>query len=175
MRKGNWMQTFLGNKYYPLDPRAEEVSAIDIAHALSMLCRYNGHTTKFYSVAEHCCHLHDLVPAKYKKVALLHDATEAYTCDMPRPLKLSMPAYKEIETLNWLAICERFDMSPKEPGILKELDLRICLDEREAVMSHSKYEWNIGEPLGIDIPAWTQPEAKRQFLKRWLKLKRNER
>lgn len=52
-RRGDWMQTFSGIQFYPLDPRVEDVRIEDIARALAMQCRYNGHVTRFYSVAEH--------------------------------------------------------------------------------------------------------------------------
>jgi hypothetical protein len=51
--------TFTGGSFYPLEPRAEDINPIDIAHALSNQCRYTGHVRRFYSVAEHCCHIHD--------------------------------------------------------------------------------------------------------------------
>lgn len=53
MRKGDWILTFTGRRFYPLDPRPEDVCLEDIAHALSLICRYNGHSRFFYSVAEH--------------------------------------------------------------------------------------------------------------------------
>lgn len=52
-RRGDWLQTYTGRQYWPLDPRPEDVDLRDIAHALSQLCRYGGHTLFFYSVAEH--------------------------------------------------------------------------------------------------------------------------
>lgn len=52
--RGDWMQTYTGRRFYPLDPRPDEIDPEDIAHALSLLCRYGGHVDRFYSVAEHC-------------------------------------------------------------------------------------------------------------------------
>lgn len=52
--RGDWMQTYTGRRFYPLDPRSDEIDPADIAHALSLLCRYGGHVDRFYSVAEHC-------------------------------------------------------------------------------------------------------------------------
>ena len=104
-------------------------------------------------------------------VGLLHDATEAYTCDMPRPLKLHMPEYKEIEHRNWLAICENFSMSPLEPPILKTMDLAICLTERAALMSPSDHDWGIGiEAPKVTIGPWRQRRAELEFLDRWVNL-----
>ena len=52
--RGSWMQTFTGRQFFPLDPHPNDVDPVDIAHALSLICRYGGHTRRFYSVAEHC-------------------------------------------------------------------------------------------------------------------------
>ena len=53
MRKGDYIVTYTGLKFWPLDPRLEEFQAEDIAHALSLLCRANGHVPHFNSVAQH--------------------------------------------------------------------------------------------------------------------------
>jgi len=53
-RTGDWMHTYTGMKFYPMEPNPSDICIEDIAHALSMQCRYNGHTLQFYSVAQHC-------------------------------------------------------------------------------------------------------------------------
>ncbi|MFN9113590.1 MAG: phosphohydrolase, partial [Bacteroidota bacterium] len=70
-----WIQTFSGIAFWPLDPKPEHVRIADIAHALSMKCRYNGHTRKFYSVAEHSVLVSRHVPEEDALWALLHDAS----------------------------------------------------------------------------------------------------
>ncbi|MDI1288693.1 MAG: hypothetical protein PSX37_01920 [bacterium] len=97
LRIGDWMNTFTGQKFYPLDPRADEVHAPDIAKALSQICRYGGHTSQHYSVAEHCVLMSLAVAPEHALFALLHDATEAYVGDMVRPLKQALPEYRAIE------------------------------------------------------------------------------
>lgn len=102
MRTGSCITTYTGIQFYPLDPRIEEVSIIDISHALSLLCRANGHYSNFYSVAQH-----SLNCAKEAKVrgysdriqlaCLLHDASEAYISDITRPMKKQFHDYLEIE------------------------------------------------------------------------------
>src|ERR1051325_4550411 len=108
--RGDWMQTFSGRRFYPLSPRSDELDPADIAHALSLLCRFAGHVERFYSVAEHCVHLSYAVPPEDALAALLHDATEAYVVDVPRPLKRSLPEYQEIEFGVWAVIVERFGL-----------------------------------------------------------------
>ena len=55
--RGSWAQTFTGRQFFPLDPDPQDIDIVDIAHSLAMQCRYNGHTDRFYSVAEHCVHV----------------------------------------------------------------------------------------------------------------------
>ena len=65
-RKGDWILTYSGIEFWPLDPRPEDVRIEDIAHALSMQCRFAGHCDRFYSVAEHSIRVADLVPREDK-------------------------------------------------------------------------------------------------------------
>ena len=103
-----WTQTYTGKKFFPLKPSTDDVSIIDIARALSMQCRFNGHVKRFYSVAEHSVLVSRIVEADYDVMArgkhpyegedyrranlclaaLLHDGSEAYLGDMVRPLKV---------------------------------------------------------------------------------------
>src|SRR3990167_2984266 len=88
----DWIQTASGIAFWPLRPRIEDVRIEDIAHALAAVNRFNGHTRVPWSVAEHSLQLtYELVrvgsPRETCLYGLLHDASEAYLCDMPRPLK----------------------------------------------------------------------------------------
>lgn len=46
----SWIQTFSGRKFFPLNPFLDSIVIQDIAHALSMQCRFTGHTSQFYCV-----------------------------------------------------------------------------------------------------------------------------
>lgn len=172
--RGNWMQTFTGKQFYPLDPRPEDVDPVDIAHSLSLICRYGGHTTRFYSVAEHCVLLSQAVAPEHALWALLHDATEAYVGDMVRPLKSHMPTYQMIEYKVWGAIALRFgidqpDALPKlMPLEVKEADSRILLDERAAVMPPTDDRWEVDdlEPLGVQVIGLSPEWAEHDYLSR---------
>ncbi len=163
-RRGDWMQTFSGRKFFPLDPRADEVSLVDIAHALSLLCRFGGHCRHFYSVAEHSVHVARAAPDHLKRFALLHDATEAYAVDIPRPLKLSLPDYRMAEQLIGIVIAERFGI-PLVSSQVKALDRAILVDEARQNMAPPPQQWSgPTEGLGITLQFWTPAEAEREFL-----------
>lgn len=87
------METYTGKLFHFTDPSLDMIDIVDIAHHLSMLCRFTGACHKFYSVAEHSVRVSRIVPRELKLEALLHDAHEAYTGDINTPLKsmLSMP------------------------------------------------------------------------------------
>ena len=87
----------------PLHPCEEQIIIEDIAHALSFLCRANGHFKSFYSVGQHCINCAREASARgYSKRVqlgcLLHDGSEAYLSDVTRPVKKEMPLYLEFET-----------------------------------------------------------------------------
>lgn len=169
--RGDWMQTYTGRQFYPMDPRPEDVDILDIAHALSMLCRYNGHVQRFYSVAEHCVHLSNAVAPEHALWALLHDGTEAYVGDMVRPLKRSMPEYCAAEDRVEEAIALRFGLRYPKPPEVKIADTGILLNEREALLSAPPRPWSDSGPrLDIIIQAWAPDRAKSEYLARFAEL-----
>ena len=96
------IMTFTKKMFDPLHPKTELVDIVDVAHALSMLCRANGHFKSFYSVGQHCINCAKEAAAKgyttkVQLACLLHDASEAYLSDVTRPVKAELPRYKEIE------------------------------------------------------------------------------
>lgn len=172
-RKGNWMLTVSGKAYWPMDPREEEVDIEDIAHALSMQCRYTGHTIRFYSVAEHSLYVSYLVPQHLALEGLLHDAAEAYVGDLNRPVKIHCEDYKKIEAMNDLAIRAKFKLPAFESKEVKQADTDILLLEKEVVCppsnDHYKWEWNGSKPSMTMFPL-SQPAAKYHFLRRFHQL-----
>lgn len=168
-RVGDWMQTFTGRAFYPLDPYADDIDPVDIAHALSLLCRYGGHVRTFLSVAEHCVLMSHAVTPANALWALLHDATEAYMGDLIRPLKASMPTYRVAEDRLMTVICQRFGLDPVCPDEVKDADLRILLDERAAFLTYPPQSWGAVEalrPLGVQVHGWPPAVAERRYLDR---------
>lgn len=176
---GNWLQTFTGEKFYPLDPRPEMVHLEDIAHALSNQCRFAGHIRDFYSVAQHSVLVSLICDRADRLWGLLHDAPEAYICDLPRPVKYEprMAVYKEVEKKLEAAIVSRFGLSPiTEPPSVKAADRRLLFTERRDLFDVSlgkTKEWGMGlegEPLPVKIIPWTPQHAEKMFIKRYEEL-----
>jgi hypothetical protein len=167
--RGNWMQTYSGGRFYPADPRAEDINPLDIAHALSMLCRYGGHISRFMSVAEHCVLMSEAVAPENALAALLHDAAEAYLVDVPRPLKNILPEYRAIEAKVEGVIAERFGLTlPFSPEV-KEADNRILLTERDALMPRTTRPWfqdGRFSPLPVQIEGWSPDVAEARYIMR---------
>lgn len=169
--RGPYKETFTGTKFYPLDPRPEEVLIEDIAHALAFTCRFGGHCIKFYSVAEHSI----LIARRAKNLyysprrclhALLHDAVEAYLGDITRPVKLCFPQIKEIELGIEAVVMAKFGLAPEKPQWLDRLDKRIIVDERAQVLHPSGNHWvqDSLKPLGVKIKCWSPEHAEQLFM-----------
>jgi uncharacterized protein len=60
--KNPYVVTVTGRVVHLLNPSVDEIDIYDIAHALSQICRYTGHTSEFYSVAQHCYYVASCVP-----------------------------------------------------------------------------------------------------------------
>ena len=170
-RVGDWMQTYTGRMFWPLDPRPEEIDIEDIAHALSLQCRFAGHCNRFYSVAEHSVLMSKKVAPEHALWALMHDAAEAYCTDIVRPLKRSLIGYLEIEARIMTAICQKFNLSPVMPTEVKQADNQILNDERDQNMKPPPADWGLAQigakdPLGVQLEFWSPVHAEAHFLGR---------
>ena len=175
-----WIITYTGKKFYLLTPTAEMVDIEDIAHALSQLCRWTGHTRYHYSVAQHSWYASYLVAREFALSTLLHDASEAYLGDMNRPLKhftSAGPAYMEIEGNVENVIFTKFGLPYPLPEAVKAADTQMLYAEKSQLMKvteATKYEarkWGRDETeAAITIERWTPRRAKKMFLKRFKEL-----
>jgi uncharacterized protein len=178
MRKGNWIQTHTGGKFYPLDPRPEEIDIQDIAHSLARICRFNGHGAAFYSVAQHSWIVSSQVGAADKLWGLLHDAAEAYIGDLVSPLK-KLPEfsfYREIENNILKVIVEKFDLYPHEiPMDVQSADL-IALRTEARDLGLFSPEWAISdvEPFSFSITPLNPCQSEILFLNCFHQLKRKD-
>lgn len=140
------MQTFTGKKFWPLDPRPEDVHIEDIAHALSLLCRFNGHCNEFYSVAQHSVLVSQIVSPTNSLPALLHDASEAYLGDIIRPVKLFLPvAVKEIERKLEAVIFQHFAILAYDQKEISRADNIILYTEMRDLMGEPPEVWREAE------------------------------
>jgi 5'-deoxynucleotidase YfbR-like HD superfamily hydrolase len=168
-RKGDWIQVYTGKRFWVLDPRPEDVDIRDIAHALSLQCRYGGHARSFYSVAEHCVILARWVwettgDRALAFAALMHDAAEAYLPDLARPTKHFMPEYMQIERILEAVIFPVFNVANDNLAEIKQYDTRILMDERNALFD-APLTWGTEcEPLGVELKHWSPAEAEMAFL-----------
>lgn len=166
--KWDWMQTYTGKRFTVGNPNPDDIDIVDIAHSLSMQCRYNGHCDKFYSVAEHCVHLYEAAQPEDKLWALLHDATEAYLCDIPTPVKPLLKGYKDIERNLMAMIAKKYGLSEKMPETVHWLDTVILTDEIIQNLNMKDMDhWYEKPRLGITIHNWTPQQAEREFLERF--------
>lgn len=170
-RKGDYIQVYSGKQFWPLDPRPEDIDINDIAHALSMQCRFSGHTSVFYSVASHSCMVAmSVVEPSARLWALLHDASEAYLQDVSTPIKHDpfMKRYREVESALQAAIFRRFGLFGEAPETVVEADRLMLRAEAEQLMTPCDNIWGkwfegIPKWNGRLIPRSPQ-ESKELFL-----------
>lgn len=174
-----WVETYTGKKFYLFSPK-DDFDIRDIAHALANQCRFNGHTSVFYSVAQHCVLIgryldHVGYDARYVMAGLLHDAGEAYLGDIVTPLKRLLPKLElydhnlMIRIMRWAGININRDII----DAVKEVDNLILYSEKTALLS-DKVVWdlkNIGVPLCFRIEPWNAIMAEAQFLDHFRKYK----
>jgi hypothetical protein len=167
--------TYTGKYINVMNLQPEDIDIEDIAHALSMQCRYNGHVREFYSVAEHCFRLSLVVPDELAKVALMHDASEAYCGDLVLPIKRVLPQFGDIEDPIHLAIFERFGLNLGDLDHIAYHDRAISIDEMGQLMeSVDPFLLTHYSALNIDINPMTPSDAKHAFLSRFYELFPNE-
>lgn len=167
-----WMGTSTGKKFWPLDPRPEDVDVRDVARGLAMTCRYGGQVKRYYSVSEHCVLVSRHVAPELALKALFHDCAEAYIGDMIRPLKhqAEMSAFRDAEKKIEAAIYAHLGLvvTPEEHAMIKEVDDRILIDEICALSARPDYYLSTPllkdkQALGITIESWSPTNAEIAF------------
>jgi len=133
----------------------------DIAHALSHQCRFGGHLPRFYSVAQHSILVSVIVPDEHKLAALLHDASEAYLLDIPRPIKLKLSNYAEIENNLMTMIADMFGFDWPLHESVKHADEVLLQKEWKEIMLRGQDE---------EFECFSSTHAKQNFLNRFKNL-----
>ncbi len=147
------IRTFMGKMVDPFNPDPDQITLVDIAHSLSNLCRWNGHTMKYYSVAEHSIFVQNMVQSREDKVAaMLHDASEAYISDVTRPVKHRLKNYFDVEYDLMIAISRKFNF---------QYPLSQSVKEADDYALHWEYANLV---IAERVPTMTPREAKHAFL-----------
>ncbi len=152
-----WIELVNGTRFYFGAPTGDMIKVEEIAHSLARICRYNGHTTRHYSVAEHDILMADHVAKQWWATpqdvltALHHDDAEYIIGDMSSPVKMKTPQFKEHELVLDQAIALKFGTIWPFPDWVKAFDSRIVKDERLSVINPSDNDWGVDdlEPLGV--------------------------
>jgi 5'-deoxynucleotidase YfbR-like HD superfamily hydrolase len=186
-----WIQTYTGRAFDLLDPKPEQIDVLDIAHALSNICRFTGHVREFYSVAQHSCLVAEIIsdlwragpgsrpcPELVQLAALLHDAPEAYIGDVSTPLKRAMRCegtlseYDVIEGRIESAILGRFLWPGAAPDdsvrtLIKRADMIALATEHAALFTGpTPRSWGLElpKPWPYKIEPWAPAKAQQEFL-----------
>ena len=175
-REGAWIRTYSGRRFFPLDPRPEDVCIEDIVHALGLKCRYGGHCRTFYSVAQHSVLVSHALEREGRSVSiqlqgLMHDAAEAYLPDVAAPIKPRLEGFGDVEAEVERSIAEAFGLPWPWNTAVKRVDSAIVRDEAAKLMDGDLSDWDLPEPaLGIDIVPWESADARFRFLLRFREL-----
>lgn len=172
----NYITTFSGGKFYfdvSVEDMAAQIWIEDIAHHMSLLCRYTGAARRFYSVAEHSLLLSTQVPLELALCGLLHDATEAYCNDLAKPLKRMLPDYNALEDRVWQAVALRYGLPVVMPEFVKLADMAMLKYEVPRLMPRGTLEELDlpGQPANLfGLPFWPPETAEKIFLRRYHEL-----
>jgi len=160
------------------NPLNSKINIYDIAHALANTCRFSGHSSRFYSVAQHSIWVSKIVPPEDALAGLMHDAAEAFIGDVTKPLKEILPDYQRVEGRIETAVRIKFRVPVNMPGSVKEADLVMLATERRDLMPNNNSGWSIlrgVKPLKKKIrwcPIWL---VRWRFLARFRKLQKIQR
>lgn len=180
-RKCNFYTTYTGRRFYFEKPSSEMICLPDIAHALAHQCRFGGHSSHFYSVAEHAVLVSYYVPMYCAAEALMHDAAEAYYGDVWAPMKRNLcftpscsmedsTSYSALEYRLLKMIFQKYNLFwPVDPSI-DRVDRELFIAEYQRLISTDLPEYLDGIPplklTGQTIVGQVPSVAKQKFLQR---------
>lgn len=164
------ISTYTGKWVNPETASEKDISIDDIAHSLSLICRFTGHCNWFYSVGQHSLNVSFILSRedlgftyssdKDKRLTmlagLLHDAPEAYIGDIARPVKFLLSRYtkqmKEIEDRLMGVIVKKFELSGANWSYVKRADNLMVVTEAWQLMPDNLDEWDIEDEPIKDFP-----------------------
>jgi hypothetical protein len=178
------MVTFSGRYVDPDNLKPGDIVIEDVAHGLSNCCRYGGQCREFYSVAQHSTHMAHQVYLETEsmnlaRIALMHDAPEAYCGDLVRCIKHHAGAdYADLEYAIWMAVVEEFKLEPfysllkdgedvsELPKEVHDADMRMCITERRDIILEQDTQWDLErvyKPYDFPIVPMIPSVAERYF------------
>lgn len=174
--KDQWISLLSGGQFNYNNPEESDVTIEDIGGALANICRFSGHLPRFYSVAQHLVNTSYIVPPEHAFDALMHDTAEAFTNDLPTPLKWAFPIFKELEVKIESAMGEKFGFNYPYPDAVKKADTEMLLLEKVYVKLDNS-EWPLYNDIEfehqldkVDLTSWRPGIAKKKFLTRFEEL-----
>lgn len=169
-----YIQTFSGVHFNLTDPQPDTIRIEDIAHALSQINRFTGHTHRPYSVAQHSLQASYIVPPQFALEALLHDAHEAYTGDVSAPLKSLLPDYRALEDRIEAAVRRRFGLPDTMSPEVKRADMIMLATERRDVLKDDGTPWPCLEGIEpvriLYYEDWLPAAVRSAFIQRFVGL-----
>lgn len=157
-----------GNYFDFEAPETSTYTIDDVAHALSLICRFGGHCAWHYSVAQHSVYVSRVVEPRFAYQALMHDAGEFAVGDMPKPLKTMLPDYSTIEKRVEADVFRRFNVRLPMPPEIKTADYRMLATEQRQVMGNKDSWSHKSAPFeNFKIEIWSPQYAKKAFLERF--------
>lgn len=175
---GNTIRLRSGRYLDLLNPQPDQFTLADIAGALSKICRFGGQIDGWYSVAEHCVECYsqawlDGAGPLVRRIALLHDAAEAFVGDVVKPLKALLPEYQRVEQRIEAVIAAKYGLfgdtleaTEAAWAEAKEIDRAMLIAERRAMFTRDDVLWT-GEadvrPLAVRFNRWEPPRAELMF------------
>ncbi len=173
--RGPWMRTRSRGRFYPMDPRPEEMNILDLASGVARECRYGGQIEGWLDVAQHSIHVASILPDHLKLQGLMHDTPEGLIHDMTRPNKMTLPDYRALEDRVWRAVSTRFGLPYGLDPMVKQADDAVLMAERNFLFPEDKDIWSVrAEPADIRIQDWDYRESERRFLEMFHDLTKGE-
>lgn len=162
-----------GRQVNLLNPQYSQIDIGDIAHGLAYQCRFNGQTSRFYSIAQHSLMVASILPDHLKMAGLLHDAAEAYVGDVVQPLKVLLPDYQAIENRFSQVIGQRFNVDIEHHSEVKQADLIALATEKRDLLPRERCTWDLLKgikPLDRLTLPMTPEQSEETFMRVFLDL-----
>ena len=174
-RYGDWILTSTGRQLWPSDPRAGDFDVGEIAHNLSLVCRFTGSVAVAYPVSSHSVMVQEIIrdcggSLVEQLQGLMHDAPESIISDIPAPIKRFLPDVVKAEKKIWKAMAEQFGVPEKMSPLVKAADRISLITERRDLMPDSPHAWkgydNV-KPISSHVKIMSAKSAEKLFLERF--------